>query len=159
METRYRLIRRGARGGNFYCVDTQTGRRASLHTSNEGDARQIINAKNEALRQPMLNLQIAKAYLYGADNGIATRTWQNALDALIASKKGENQNRWKRGGKEKPFDLIRDQVIIETSGELLLKVLRKGTVSTNIYSLASESVTGHLKKKRRGLNAPVPRHR
>jgi len=133
METRYRLIRRGVRGGVFYCVDSQTGKRTSLHTSNEDDARRIITAQNEALRQPMLNLQIAKAYLYGADNGIATRTWQHALDALVARKKGENQNRWKRGGKEKPFDLIRDQIIIETSGETLLKVMRKGTVSTNVY--------------------------
>jgi integrase len=133
METRYRLIRRGTRGGTFYCVDTKTGKRTSLRTDNEDEARQIINAKNQALRQPVLNMQIAKAYLAGTDNGIATRTWQQALDALTASKKGDNQERWKRGGKEKPFDLIRDQVIIETSGETLLKVLRKGTVSTNIY--------------------------
>jgi integrase len=133
MKTRYRLIRRGTRGGTFYCVDIKTGKRNSLQTGNEDEARQIINAKNQALRQPVLNMQIAKAYLYGTDNGIATRTWQHALDALIASKKGENQNRWKRGGKEKPFDLIRDQIVIETSGETLLQVLRKGTVSTNIY--------------------------
>ena len=105
MRTRYRLIRRGVRNGAFYCVDTKTGKRTSLQTCNEDEARQIINAKNQALRQPVLNMQIAKAYLYGTDNGIATRTWQQALDALIACKKGENQNRWKRGGKEKPFDL------------------------------------------------------
>jgi hypothetical protein len=40
-------------------------------------------------RQPALNLQIAKAYLAGKDNGIASRTWQNALESLIASKEGE----------------------------------------------------------------------
>jgi hypothetical protein len=28
-------------------------------------------------------LQIAKACLAGTDSGVATRTWQNALDALI----------------------------------------------------------------------------
>ena len=133
METRYRLIRRGTRGGTYYCVDTKTGKRTSLRTGNEDEAVQIVNARNQALRQPVLNMQIAKAYLYGTDNGIATRTWQNALDALIANKKGENQNRWKRSGKEKPFDLIRDQIVIETSGEMLLQVLRKGTVSTNVY--------------------------
>jgi hypothetical protein len=44
-----------------------------------------------------------------------------------------NQKRWKRGGNEQPFDLIRDQIIIETSDNTLLQVLRKGTVSTNIY--------------------------
>jgi hypothetical protein len=124
MKARYRLIRRGVRGGTFYCVDTK---------HSEDEARQIINAKNQALRQPMLNMQIAKAYLYGTENGIATRTWQQALDSLTANKEGDNQERWKRGGKEKPFDLIRDQIIIETSGETLLQVMRKGTVSTNIY--------------------------
>ena len=50
-------------------------------------------------------MQIAKAYLYRTDNGISTRTWQQALDALTAGKKADNQERWKRGGKEKPFDL------------------------------------------------------
>jgi hypothetical protein len=124
METRYRLIRRGVRGGTFYCVDTKTGKRTSLRTGNEAEARQIVDAKNQALRQPVLNMQIAKAYLYGTDNGIATRTWQQALDALTASKTGDNQKRWKRGGKEKPFDLIRDQVVIETSGETLSSKLR-----------------------------------
>lgn len=132
MKAHYRLIRRGVRDA-YYCVDTATGKRTSLGKHDEDEARQIINAKNQALRQPVLNMQIAKAYLYGTDNGIATRTWQQALDALTANKKGDNQERWKRGGKEKPFDLIRDKVIIETSGETLLQVLRKGPVSTNIY--------------------------
>lgn len=90
MKTRYRLIRRGIRGDAYYCVDTKTGERASLGTANEVDARQIIEAKNSAERQPMLNLQIAKAYLAGTDNGIATRTWQQAIDALTASKNGAN---------------------------------------------------------------------
>lgn len=57
-----------------------------MRTGNEDEARQIVAAKNQALRQPMLNMQIAKAYLYGTENGIATRTWQQALDALTACK-------------------------------------------------------------------------
>jgi hypothetical protein len=51
MKTRYRLTCRGSRGGKFYCVDTQTGRRASLQTRNEDEARQIVQAKNQAQRQ------------------------------------------------------------------------------------------------------------
>ena len=133
MKTRYRLIRRGIRGGVFYCVDTQTGKRTSLGTASEDEARQIIEAKNQAQRQPVLNLQIAKAYLAGTDSGIAQRTWQQALDALTASKHGANQERWRRAGRDNAFDLIRHRVIIETQGEILLKVLQQGTVSTNIY--------------------------
>lgn len=133
MNARYRLIYRGLRGGMFYCVDKQTGKRQSLGTRNEDEAKQIVDAKNNATRQPVLNLQIAKAYLAGSDNGIAHRTWQQALDALTNSKKGGNRERWQRAGKDKEFNLIRHQVIIETQGETLLKVLRQGTVSTNIY--------------------------
>ena len=74
MKTRYRLTRRGIRGDRFYCVDTTTGKRTSLRTANQEEARQIVEAKNQSERQPVLNLQIAKAYLAGSDNGIATRT-------------------------------------------------------------------------------------
>jgi hypothetical protein len=73
MKTRYRLTRRGIRGNKFYCVDTSTGKRSSLPTTNAEAAQQIVEARNNAERQPVLNLQIAKAYLAGTDNGIATR--------------------------------------------------------------------------------------
>ena len=133
MKTRFRLIRRGTRGGKFYCVDTTTGKRTSLGTTNEDEAQQIVEAKNQALRQPVLNLQIAKAYLAGTDSAINTRTWQQAIEALTGTKQGANQERWKRAAKDKAFLLIRDQVIIHTQGEMLLKVLQKGTVSTNVF--------------------------
>jgi hypothetical protein len=74
MKTRYRLTHRGSRGGMFYCVDKTTGQRTSLHTTNKDEAQQLIEAKNNSERQPVLNLHIAKAYLAGTDNGIATRT-------------------------------------------------------------------------------------
>jgi len=45
MKTRYRLIRRGHRGGTFYYVDTHTGRRISLRKADEDAARQIVAAK------------------------------------------------------------------------------------------------------------------
>ena len=47
MKKRYRLIRRGERGDKFYCVDTLTGKRASLATANEDEATQILLAKNQ----------------------------------------------------------------------------------------------------------------
>jgi hypothetical protein len=55
MKTRYRLTCRGSRGGKFYCVDTLTGKRASLQTGSEEEARQLVEAKNQAQRQPVLN--------------------------------------------------------------------------------------------------------
>jgi hypothetical protein len=60
MKKRYRLVCPGIRGGKFYCVDSATGKRKSLNTSNEEEAEQIVAAKNQALRQPALNLQIVR---------------------------------------------------------------------------------------------------
>ena len=85
----------------FYCVDKTTGKRTSLQTTDRDEAQQLIEAKNQAERQPVLNLHIAKAYLAGTDNGIATRTWQDAIDALIGTKLGTNQQRWKTAAKDK----------------------------------------------------------
>ncbi len=133
MNTRYRLIYRGIRGGMYYCVDKNTGKRTSLHTTNEDEAKQVIAAKNNSERQPVLNLQIAKAYLAGSDNGMTTRTWQNAIEALMNTKQGPNQHRWKTAAKDKAFAPLLPQVIIETKGEMILKVLQMGTVSTNVY--------------------------
>ena len=48
MKTRYRLICRGTRGGAYYCVDTKTGKRTSLGTTNADDAQQIIEAKSSS---------------------------------------------------------------------------------------------------------------
>jgi len=113
MKTRYRLIRRGIRGNKFYCVDTSTGKRTSLGTANEDDAKQVVAAKNNSERQPVLNLQIAKAYLAGSDTGMTTRTWQNAIESLIGTKQGANQHRWKTAAKDKAlavthfFDVVR----------------------------------------------------
>jgi hypothetical protein len=133
MKTRYRLTRRGIRGDRFYCVDTTTGKRTSLRTANEEEARQIIEAKNQSERQPVLNLQIAKAYLAGTDNGIATRAWQNAIEALTNTKQGANQDRWRIAARDKAFAPLMPSIIIETLAELLLKVLQAGTVSTNVF--------------------------
>jgi integrase len=133
MKTRYRLICRGIRGGAYYCVDTTTGKRTSLGTTNADDAKQIIEARNNSERQPVLNLQIAKAYLAGSDNGITTRTWQQAIESLINTKQEANQHRWRTAARDRAFVPLLPRVIIETPSELLLKVLESGTVSTNVY--------------------------
>jgi len=92
-----------------------------------------VLAKNQALRQPTLNLQIAKAYLSGTDSGITTRTWQAALNALVETKQGSTKERWMRTAKDKAFNGIRHKTIIETQAEDMLQALNAGTVSTNIH--------------------------
>jgi integrase len=133
MKARFRLIHRGERGRTFYCVDTDTGRRTSLKTKDPDAAREIVHAKNQALRQPAINIQLARAYLAGSDSGVNTRTWQHALDAIIEMKHGPTQTRWITAAKDRHFDLIRHRFIIETNAESFLAILRDGTVSTNVY--------------------------
>ena len=130
MNQRYILFRRA---GIFYYEDTSTGKQLSLRTKDEAEAKILLNAKNESFRQPILNLQIAKAYLIGSDNGIATRMWQNAIEALMATKQGSNQHRWQTAAKDKAFVPLMPRIIIETNGEMLLKVMQTSTVSTNVY--------------------------
>jgi len=133
MKTRFRLIHRGERGRQFYCVDSETGKRFSLKTKDRDAAKQIVLAKNQALRQPSLNLQIAKAYLAGTDSGVATRTWQVALNAIVETKHGSTKERWFRAAKDKALDDIRHKIIIETNAEHLLQAIKAGTVSTNVH--------------------------
>src|SRR6478672_2663425 len=114
MKIRFRLIHRGERGSTFYCVDGETGQRFSLKTKDRDSAEQIVLAKNQALRQPTLNLQIAKAYLAGTDSGVSTRTWQHALTSLIETKHGSTKERWERAAKDAALDGIRHRTIIET---------------------------------------------
>ena len=81
----------------------------------------------------MLNLQLAKAYLAGTDAKMPKRTWQHALEVLTETKRGSNKERWKRVAKDRALCLLWPKVIVETEVELILKVLRIGTVSTNVY--------------------------
>jgi integrase len=133
MKVRYRLTYRGERERQFYCVDSETGKRVSLHTKDRDAAGQIVLAKNQSLRQPVLNLQIAKAYLSGTDSGVATRTWQEAMTTLVETKHGSTKDRWFRAAKDKALDDIRHKTIIETQAENLLLALKAGTVSTNVH--------------------------
>jgi integrase len=133
MKKRFRLIHRGERGGQFYCVDSETGKRFSLKTKDRDAAEQIVLAKNQALRQPTLNLQIAKAYLAGTDNGVNTRTWNHAIESLTETKLGANKDRWERVVKDVALMPLLPLVIIETKAEALLTAMRAGTVSTNVY--------------------------
>jgi integrase len=133
MKNRYRLIQRGSRGGAFYCVDTLTGKRTSLGDVDRDAAEQIALARNQALRQSALNLQIARAYLAGSDSGVATRTWGMALECLIATKRGVTQERWRRAARERALGPLLPRIIMETRAEELLAVLRHGGVSTNAH--------------------------
>jgi hypothetical protein len=58
MKSKFNLFRRGA---VFYMEDTTTGKQTSLKTRDEAEAKSLLNARNEAQRQPVLNLHLGLA--------------------------------------------------------------------------------------------------
>jgi len=116
MKRRFILYRRKL-GGTFYAHDSETGKQESLGTKDRAEATTLLNAKNESFRQPQLNLHIAKAYLAGTDSGVSTRTWQDALNAIIETKNGSTKDRWVRAAKEKALDSIRTRIQVRRSDD------------------------------------------
>ena len=130
MKQRYLLFRRG---DVFYCEDTTSRKQTSLKTKDEGEALTLLHAKNEAARQPVLNLQIARTYLTATDPEIAARTWQDVMDEMLADKKGPTHHRFSTATRDHAFDCIRDTPILETQSSQLLKAMRSGSVATNVF--------------------------
>jgi hypothetical protein len=75
MQNRYTVFRRGA---VFYCEDQTTGQQKSLQTRDEAEARRVVQAKNDAVKLPQMNLVMAKTYLSAQDPKMIVRTWADA---------------------------------------------------------------------------------
>jgi len=93
MKNKFWLCKRNA---VFFSLDSSTGKRESLHTSDRAEAKKIIAAKNDAATQPAINLSIAKAYLAGTDPKLTERTWDFVIQEFCAVKK--DSRRLRRGG-------------------------------------------------------------
>jgi hypothetical protein len=61
MTDKFRIFRRAS--GVWYLEDKETNHQESLRTRNETEASRLLLARNEAHRQPAINVQIARAYL------------------------------------------------------------------------------------------------
>lgn len=131
MKTRYAVFRR--KSGIFFLEDRVLKKQNSLKTRDAQTAHRICHASNEALRQPAINLQIARAYLMARDPDCVNRTWQTVMDAVAQTKRGDTRPRWERAMKQGPFDFIRRLKLIETQPDHFLAALSKGSVSTNIF--------------------------
>ena len=91
MKQRFRLYRRSSTR-RFYIQDSVTGKQETLGTADRVEALRLLHSKNEADRQPAINLQIARAYLAAGDPDIMTRTWQVVMDELIKTKQGSTRS-------------------------------------------------------------------
>jgi integrase len=131
MKSKYRLFCR--HNGIYFCENRLTRKQESLRTRDKSAAVRLLNAKNESEENPLLNRQIARAYLAAADPEIVKRSWRYALDELTKTKDGENAKRWRTVAKDRALAKILDLPLIETRPEQFLNVLNAGTISTNVF--------------------------
>ena len=126
MKTKYTLFRRGE---VFYIQDSATGKQTSLRTKDETEARRLLEARNEAQRQPMLNLHLARAYLTASDPAFVERTWQTVMEQLQARDKDSSRQRYATVFKSSAFDGLRNKRLLETTADDFLAVFKDGKVS------------------------------
>lgn len=98
MKLKFRIFRRAS--GIFFIEDREAGKQESLRTRDEAVAKKILHARNESHQQPILNLQIARAYLLASDPTAASRTWTFVMAELAKTKRGSTlcQRRNESGG-------------------------------------------------------------
>jgi integrase len=126
MKTKYTMFRRGP---VFYAQDTATGKQTSLRTKDETEARSLLNARNEAQRQPVLNLHLARAYLTASDPAFVERTWQTVMEQLQARGKDSSRARYADVFRSTAFDGLRHKKLMETTTDDFLAVFNDGKVS------------------------------
>ena len=55
-------------------------------------------------------------YLNGADSKLATRTWQEVMENIVAKKTNETRRRWEVAIKDRYFDCLRNLRVAESGG-------------------------------------------
>jgi integrase len=131
MKQQFGLIRRP--WGVFYLKNKTTGEQTSLKTKEKAEAQRLLQAHNESESQPHFNLALARVYINGADPKLATRTWQEVMEHIVAKKTDETRRRWKVAIKDKNLDWIRHLAVAETRAEHFDRAMADGKVSTNVY--------------------------
>ena len=131
MKHRFGIIKRP--WGVYYSKDKQTGQQESLGTRNKAEAAELLNAKNEAHQQPMLNWAKARTYLSATDPEAMNRDWRYVMEQMMKTKAGPTKDRLARAIKDKAFESLKPLPLVETRSQHFLRVLQEGTVSTNAF--------------------------
>ena len=126
MKAKYKLFRRD--NGVFYREDTDTGKQKSLRTRDESAATQLLNALNEAHRQPALNLHLARAYLTASDPAFFQRTWQDVMNQMQARNKESSRKRYTTAFKSDSFNALRSKKLLETTAADFFAIFNEGKV-------------------------------
>ena len=130
MKAKYTLFRRN---GIYYSQDTATGQQKSLRTRDETDALKLIHARNEAHRQPVLNLHLARAYLTASDPAFVERTWQTVMEQLQSRGKASSRERYASVFKSPSFDALRHKKLLETTADDFFAVFKQNKVAINEF--------------------------
>ncbi len=130
MKTRFKLFRRA---GVFYTEDIATGEQTSLRTKAETEAKSLLNARNEAQCQPVLNLHLARAYLTASDPAFVERTWQTVMDQLQARGKDSSRERYASVFKSSCFDALRHKKLLETTADDFLPCSKTAKCPSSIF--------------------------
>jgi len=127
MKDRFKLFRRGE---VFYYEDRSTGQQKSLLTRDKAEARRIIQAKNDTIAQPLMNLVMARTYLSAQDPRMITRTWADVLERFCDRSNDNTRMRHERVVRTKPMQFLKGKRLIETTADDFFEALKLGTGST-----------------------------
>lgn len=141
MKTKYTLFRRN---GIYYSQNTTTGQQKSLRTRDETEARSLLNAMNEAQRQPVLNLHLARAYLTASDPAFVERTWQIVMEQMQSRGKESSRERYASVFKSPSFDGLRNKKLLETTADDFFAVFKQNKVAINEFLKRLHNFALHL---------------
>jgi len=127
MKPKFTLFRRGE---VYYSQDSATGKQTSLRTKDETEARSLLNARNEAQRQPALNLHLARAYLTASDPAYFERTWQTVIEQMQARGGDSSRERYATAFQSPALNGLRHKKLLETTADDFFAVFRSGKPST-----------------------------
>jgi integrase len=123
MQDRFKIFRRGAM---FYCEDRSTGQQKSLQTRDASEARRILQARNDAVKLPQMNLAMAKAYLSAQDPKLAVRTWADVMLRFCDRQNPNTRRRHERVTRTAPMLFLKSKRLLETTAEDLLAAMKLG---------------------------------
>jgi integrase len=141
MKSKYTLFRRGEM---FYMQDSATGRQTSLRTKDETEAKSLLNARNEAQRQPVLNLHLARAYLTASDPAFVERTWQTVMEQMQSRGKDSSRERYASVFKSESFNGLRNKKLLETTTDDFFAVFKDNKVAINEFLKRLHNFALHL---------------
>jgi len=130
MKQQFILFRRS---GIYYLEDRKTRKQKSLGTKSKAEALLRLNVENEKVRQPNLNLQLARAYLSASDPETASRTWQVVMDEMASHGKDATKLRCASAMRSKAFDKIRSMPLVQTMPAHFCAILEDCAVSVAHY--------------------------